>query len=202
MLMQFIKFTGILPLRLLYGVRTKGMANLREGRCILVVNHSSRMDAALLNMVLPRKRISFLCSRRLFQCPKFCQAFLRWFGAIPVSNPARDIQVMRERAEGASRKELLGYFAQGMISAGRPAFKPGAALLALQTGLPLIPVYIRVAPFYRGGSLIVAGEPVPVEKHPVPATEEVTALTAQLHDRVWALADQYDVGNTQKETST
>lgn len=193
-LLCFAKLTALLPLWLIYRVRARALKNIRGGACIIAANHGSMWDPILFNIALPTKRIYFLCAKRLFECPRICRAFLRLAGAIPVFSPVDAMNDIRRRALKLKRRERIGFFAQGEISEAARAFRPGVALLALETGLPLVPAYIRSRPFYKGGSVIYVGERIPVIRQPSPSEQSVLELTEKLHREVIALCARSQSG--------
>ena len=188
LLQRFVKLTGILPLWLYCGARMQGRENLPQGPCILVANHGSMLDAVLLQVAFPMKNLSFLCAKRLFQCPRICQAFLRKLGAVPIIDGVSEMKILRERAEHAGKNDMIGFFSQGTISRTQSAFMPGAAMLALETGLPLVPVFMKCAPFFKGGSRICIGQAIPVEKTASIDRTQVDAITQDLRARVYELS--------------
>ena len=147
-----------------------------------------------MHITLPSKYISFLCSPKLFECPRFCQAFLSKMGAIPVKDGVRELVELKKQAEEKRPHRLICMFSQGLISQDPTDFKPGAAILAMQTGLPLVPVYLHCAPFFRGGSHICFGKPLFVEKQPGLEKKKVLALTKEIQERVYALANEKNKG--------
>lgn len=185
---RFVKLTGFIPLQLYCMARIRGKKNLPKAPFILVANHGSMLDPVVMHMTLLTRHISFLCSPGLFRCPRICQAFLRKMGAIPLTNGVAELTELRARAEKADAHHVIGFFSQGTISNTQSAFKPGAAALAQQTGLPLVPVYMRIAPFFRGGSRIRFGEPMPVEKTESLDREKIAELTEEIRKRVYALS--------------
>jgi len=175
-------------MRLYCFLRIRGKQHLPEGPCILVSNHGSMMDPVIMHAALPMKKISFLCSPKLFQCPRICRKFLRKMGAIPLTNVLEEIEELKKRAAEEKGNHLIGFFSQGTISHTQSAFKPGAAILALQTGLPLVPVFIRCMPFFRGGSRICFGKPLAIEKSDALDKEAVAEITRKIRDRVYELS--------------
>lgn len=109
-------------------------------------------------------------------------------GAIPIIDGISELQVLRERASKANDNQLIGFFSQGMISQTKSAFMPGAAILALETGLPLVPVFIHSAPFYKGGSWIRIGKAIEVKKTDILIRDAVEEITHIVRRKVYELS--------------
>lgn len=95
--------------------------------------------------------------------------------------------------------EHIGYFAEGKIQAGIGSFRSGAVMLALQTDLPLVPVYIKTAPFYKGGTHIVFGKPVDLHtRGKVVNSDSILQLNEELRRTVIMLSDDQNDGGVKK----
>lgn len=143
-------------------VRTEGLDKLNPaGVYIFVSNHLSLADTPLMAGWLPY-RFRFMAKESLMKIP-IVGDHLRW---------GRHLSVPREDTRGAARSlveaaKLLRkraasvmIFAEGTRGSGvLQPFKPGAAHLALHTGVPVVPVAIegtdRVMP--RGAVLLRPG---------------------------------------------
>ncbi len=146
-----------------------------DGPAIIVANHSSHLDGPALGVALPRP-IFFVAKKELARMPFFGQALVA-VGSIIV-----------DRGSGAKARRQMGLalerirsglwvlvFAEGTRSAdgtlGR--FKKGGFHLAVEAGVPVVPVAIRGAreilprgalhPRRAGRVEIRVGEPIPVE---------------------------------------
>jgi 1-acyl-sn-glycerol-3-phosphate acyltransferase len=112
------------------------------GPCILAANHVSYVDPIVLATACPRP-VRFIVDRGQYE-----RLLVRWIavptGAIPVENNPRDLGSLRRALQALRAGSVLGIFPEGGRSADgtlQPA-KPGAALLALRAGVPLVPVAI------------------------------------------------------------
>jgi len=171
-----------------------------RGPCVLVANHSSHLDSAVLLTALPaewRRRTAVAAAADYF--------FDAWWRAAGTALVFGTVPI--ERRGGAPSRtpgELLAagwnvvVFPEGTRSVdGRLGrFRSGAAVLALTAGVPLLPVAIRgsYAAMPRGRSWPRPGRP-PVRLrfgpplHPVPG-EDAPALTARLRAEVARLLEE------------
>ncbi|MCD8141041.1 MAG: 1-acyl-sn-glycerol-3-phosphate acyltransferase [Planctomycetaceae bacterium] len=128
------------------GVENAG--NLPDGPCIVAANHSSFLDGPLLALAYCRVRLKplhMIAYEEPFHHP-LMGWILRSGGAIPFRRGDRASQAkMLATALGWMKAgEAVGIFPEGHINP-RPRMnraRPGAALLALETRLPIIPTAI------------------------------------------------------------
>jgi 1-acyl-sn-glycerol-3-phosphate acyltransferase len=114
----------------------------RFGPVIVVANHLNLADPPLLGASLPR-RIRFMAKQELFEA-RVAGIFIRLFGAFPVRRFESDLRALRSARRLLDQGEVVGMFPEGHRSGGSgmiPAH-PGTALLALQSGAPILPVGI------------------------------------------------------------
>ena len=111
-----------------------------RGGVILAGNHPSVLDGILLLIVSPRP-VRFLVAEELFYHP-----LLRWafegMGCIPVyRTKTRNGDALRAAVEALERGEVIGIFPEGTTSDGgvMRQLKRGVGLLALKTGMPIVP---------------------------------------------------------------
>lgn len=180
-------------------VRTEGLDQIDpQGTYIYVANHRSLADTPVTSALLPTC-FRYMAKESLLRVPIIGGHLRR--GA--------HIGVPREDARGAARAlaraaELLRsgeasvlIFAEGTRGTGAvQAFKSGAAHLAVQTGVPVVPIGIagtqdvlpRGAPLLRPGVVaLVAGAPIPTAGL---GPKDRDSLTALLQEGVGALVDR------------
>jgi 1-acyl-sn-glycerol-3-phosphate acyltransferase len=197
---------AFLSLRVVFGpaftvafrLKTSGRENVpRTGAAILVANHASFLDPILIG-ICARRPVRFLVANDFYRDPRLHLA-LRWLGAIPVGGDAGSIRSFRRIGDVIKNGSLLGIFPEGGITrdgAMKP-FRAGAAVLALRTGVPLVPIYLdgtfaalpRYAKWPRFVPVTVRiGNPIPVTARRNPSSDEIAELSESLRSAVAALA--------------
>jgi 1-acyl-sn-glycerol-3-phosphate acyltransferase len=127
------------------GVVTRNIEKLSNLKgAILMANHESNLDPPLLIGLSPQP-VRFVTKQSLFYVPLFGQAM--WvLGMIPVDRGRRDraIQALEQAAEKIAQGRVVLVFPEGTRSPdGEVArFKKGGFMLALQAGVPIIPIGI------------------------------------------------------------
>ena len=122
---------------------------LPDGPVILVGNHLCGLDPLLIQAAVNRP-ISFLMAREYYQAIWY----LRWgfdaVGAIPVNPGGANRHALRLAIEVVRAGNVLCLFPEGAANPPIPLHRimPGAALIARETGAPMIPFRISgVWPF-------------------------------------------------------
>jgi 1-acyl-sn-glycerol-3-phosphate acyltransferase len=118
-----------------------------SGPVILASNHLAVMDSFFLPLVV-RRRITFLAKSEYFTGTGLKGWFSRWFfsaaGQVPIDRSNADAaQAALDTAEQVlAQGKLLGMYPEGTRSPDGRLYKgkTGLARLALQTGVPVIPV--------------------------------------------------------------
>ena len=144
MLYAIVKSIAVGLMRLLFRVEARGLENLPvAGPVLLVSNHSSVLDPPLVGGAAPL-RLSFLAKAELFRLPLF-GGLLRRLGARPVRREGPDPAAMRMALRVLEEGGALLVFPEGTRGPEgvlRPA-KAGAGMLAVMSGAPVVPVYVK-----------------------------------------------------------
>jgi 1-acyl-sn-glycerol-3-phosphate acyltransferase len=139
--------------RVLVRIRSYGTERLpREGGVVLAVNHAAFIDIPVLGTVCPR-RIAFVGKTELFDYPGLGQ-LIQAHGTIAVRRGESDREALRRMRETVRHGGALGLFVEGTRQhSGEPGeAKPGAAMVAIQEGVPVVPVAIRGSADWKLGS--------------------------------------------------
>ena len=183
--------------KLAFRLETFGQNHVpRKGAAILAANHASFLDPILIG-IRARRPVRFLVAAEFYRDRRL-NALLRSLGAIPVGGNAGMVSSFRHITEVIRSGGLLGIFPEGGITrdgAMKP-FRAGTAVLALQTGVPVVPIHMggtfdalpRAAKWPRFVPVTLRiGEPICVAAHRHPKAEEIAALTESIRNAVAAL---------------
>ncbi|HNY39409.1 MAG TPA: lysophospholipid acyltransferase family protein [Bryobacteraceae bacterium] len=159
---------------------------------VVAANHLSLMDTPLMLRSLPIE-FKFLAKRELLRMP-FIGWYLKRGGHLTVDRGSlrSSLESMNECARLIRERKLsVLIFPEGTRGLGElQPFKDGAAYLAIQSGVPVVPVAIRgtedvlaaKSSEFRSASVdVIIGEPVPVAGMTL---KDRGRLTAELHARV------------------
>jgi 1-acyl-sn-glycerol-3-phosphate acyltransferase len=128
----------------------------REGPLIVVANHMSNADPPLVaGWLTPKlgRQMHILAKESLFVGP--IGAILRRLGATPVRSGGSDIEAYRVARGVLDRGEVLTIFPEGTRSRDGKiaAAKPGVAMLATRSGVPILPVGVSGTDRFLGRSV-------------------------------------------------
>jgi len=162
---------SIAPFRLLYRLRARGKENLpASGGYVLSANHLSNVDPWPLGLPLwPKRQIRFMAKSELFRPPLW--PLLKLAGAFQVRRGYGDDAAIKTAVDLARDGKVVAIFpegtrrAKGLMRRRRPRPHTGAARIALEAGVPLIPAAIAGTDrLTRLGPLrVVYGPPVELE---------------------------------------
>jgi 1-acyl-sn-glycerol-3-phosphate acyltransferase len=155
--------------KVLFRLRARGLEHVPDGGFVLAANHNSNFDPWPLGMTLfPRRFLRFMGKSELFWTP--LKQFITACGAFPVRRGERDLEAIRTATELCREGHVVVMFPEGtrrkkgLRKRHEARAHTGAARIALDAGVPLIPVAIvgtdRIA---RLAQVRVAyGPPIPL----------------------------------------
>jgi 1-acyl-sn-glycerol-3-phosphate acyltransferase len=149
---------AFVPLRV-YGVERVP----REGGVVLAFNHFSWIDPPVFGAACPRT-IHYMAKVEAHRVPGLGQ-LIRSFGAFSVRRGESDREAVRYMREVVRDGHALGLFAEGTRQrSGVPGrVQAGAAMAAIQEGVPVVPAAIHGSQTWRPGNFhpvsVAWGEP-------------------------------------------
>ena len=189
-----------IPTILIYRVRGIGVKNVpKDGPLVLAPNHFSQMDHFFAGVYL-RRKIRFMAKSQMFGPPVLTYIY-KHGGVFPVRRGHHDEEAFETVHQLLDQGEMLLVYAEGGRSRsqelGEP--KPGIGRIALESGVPIIPVAIHGSARVRGWKrlrfpkvTVQFGEPLRFAVEKAPSRERqleiATEIFAQVREMYEALA--------------
>jgi 1-acyl-sn-glycerol-3-phosphate acyltransferase len=172
----FVRIILSLPTLLIYRVRAIGVENVpKDGALILAPNHFSQMDHFFIGLYL-RRKVRFMAKSQMFGPPVLTYVY-KHGGVFPVRRGHHDEEAMKTAFTILEQGEMLLVYAEGGRSRSGKLreVKPGIGRIALESGVPVVPVAIHGSEQVRRWKrfrfpkvTVQFGEPLrfPIEKAP------------------------------------
>jgi long-chain acyl-CoA synthetase len=192
--------------KILFRLKVRGLEHLPQERPFLICpNHQGYMDGALVAAVLPYRVIRYLFTLGFtpFFSGGFKDVIARMGRIVPIDADTNLGRAMRISAIGLKAKQNLIIFPEGSLSCDGElqVFKKGAAILARELHIPIVPVAIhgsfnawskvgdriRLAPIS-----ITFGPPLMPDHRELPREEqdgEYARITQQIRDSISRLLE-------------
>jgi len=131
--------------RVLWNIEFKGVENVPlSGGVIIAANHQTYIDPFWLSIPIKRPT-RYLAWSDAFNWPVVGKCLI-WFGAWPLALERSDPAAIRRSLQWLRDGGVVVIFPEGAratASGSLDKFKAGAVRLALETGVPILPVTIR-----------------------------------------------------------
>jgi 1-acyl-sn-glycerol-3-phosphate acyltransferase len=188
--------------RLLVPLRNYGPERVpKTGGVVLAFNHFHWIDPPVVGLLSPRP-MNFVAKVEAHRIPGLGQ-LIRAFGTISVRRGESDREAVRQMREAVRAGHALGLFVEGtrQLSGVPGRVQPGAAMVALQEGVPIVPAAIYGSLEWKPGNFrpvsVAWGEPMRFDDLPKngkgyrAASEQVESKLQQLHS--W-LGEMHELG--------
>ena len=173
----------------------------RQGGVVLAFNHFSWIDPPAFGATCPRT-IYYMAKSEAHRVPGLGQ-LIRAFGTFAVRRGESDREAVRMMRRTVAEGKALGLYVEGTRQRGGVLgeVKPGAAMVALQEDVPVVPATIYGSQHWRLGNFapvsIAWGEPRRFEGLPRNAKgyrEASREIERELHKLFDFLADLHALG--------
>jgi 1-acyl-sn-glycerol-3-phosphate acyltransferase len=193
----FARIVVTVPTWLIWRVRAIGVENVpKDGPLVLAPNHFSQMDHFFVGLFL-RRKIRFMAKSQLFGPPVLTYIY-KHGGVFPVRRGHHDEEAFETVRQLLDQGEMLLVYAEGgrmrSQQLGKP--KPGIGRIALESGVPIVPVAIKGSERARqwrklhfpkttvqfGEPLVFAVEDAPSRERQLEVATEVFARVRELYE--------------------
>jgi 1-acyl-sn-glycerol-3-phosphate acyltransferase len=165
----------------------------REGGFVLAVNHLHWIDIPLVGALSPRN-LSYVAKVEVGRMPAGIGKYLEIHGTILVRRGESDRDAVRKMREYAADGRAIGVFVEGTRQkSGRPGqAQPGAAMVAIQEHVPVVPAAVYGTQYWRLGNFapcsLAFGEPFLLEGYP-PGGRGYKEASLEIERRINVLFD-------------
>jgi 1-acyl-sn-glycerol-3-phosphate acyltransferase len=181
------------PARLVTRARAYGSERMpAEGGAVLAVNHLHWIDVPIVGALSPRN-LDFVAKFEAVSFPGLGK-FLTWHGTIAIRRGESDRDAVRQMRAAVRGGDVLGLFVEGTRQrTGRPGeAKPGAAMVAIQEDVPVVPAAIYGTQYWKPGNFapcsLAFGDPMDFGGVPKSGRGYKEA-TAEIETRIHGLFD-------------
>lgn len=181
------------------GKRFKGPL---KGGAILAANHTTFSDPFVVGTAFWNRQMNFFTAD-VVMATKTRETLLKAAGAIKVNRSITDIEAVRSAVQVLKKGRLLLIFPEGSVQkvGDVQALKSGAALMATQAGVPIIPLFIcYTARWYQRRKVVVGNpiDPKTICARKIPSTADIQNITDALFAEMRRCAANYKRTKTEE----
>ncbi|MBR2908447.1 MAG: 1-acyl-sn-glycerol-3-phosphate acyltransferase [Clostridia bacterium] len=190
---KLVRTLFVLPVKFILNIRVRGRENIPKDTTAYMIcsNHVCWIDPIIICAGF-RQKIHIMAKKELFKIPVLAQ-LIRALGAYPIDRSGGNTGTIKATIRMLQDGDSVCVFPQGTRRRGQTIaetpLKPGAAMISLKAGVPIIPVRIkmkgdRYRPF-RKNELII-GRPITVEElaYDPEASGEYARVTEIIRNRI------------------
>ncbi len=196
----FVRLLVTLPALLLYRTRAIGVENVpKSGPLLLAPNHFSQMDHFFIGLYL-RRKVRFMAKSQLFGPPVLTYVFSHG-GVFPVRRGHHDEEAFKTAYAILDQGGMLLVYAEGGRSRTGELgeVKPGIGRIALESGVPVVPVAIHGSAGVRSWKrlrfpkvTVQFGEPLAFTVEAEPSRERQLEVSGEIFARVRKMYTRLD----------
>lgn len=165
MIFHLVQALIYLPVKIVYPCKVYGRKNLKKGKAVLTMNHTSNLDAVNIVVGTYEKKY-FLAKKELFTGCK--GGFIKAMGGIKIDRQSADVTAIKEALRVLKNDKKLIVFPEGTrnksdnVELGE--VKSGAAMLAIKSQSPIVPVWVYNRPHAFKMTKILIGQPYELDE--------------------------------------
>lgn len=166
---DLIRFTAIIPGLIWLRPKIIFESNVAKKKvkdgALLISNHSGFFDPIYLQFCIWYRRLNFVCRKEFFN--GVSGVFFRVFHCIGIDKENCSFDAFRNIIDILKSDKIVAMFPEGQVNDGSgqlAQFKTGVAMLALKSGKPVVPVYIKRKEHFYNRIVMVVGETIETDK--------------------------------------
>lgn len=178
-----VKFFCKIASHIIYRVKIEGLENIPEtGGAILCPNHLHALDSVVIGSHI--KRMTYAMGKEELFKTKFKKEFLLAMGCFPVKRGAGSEEAIKKSIDILNGGDLLIIFPEGTRNGLAKGVRPkkGAALIALKSNSPIIPVGVNGTFKFWSKITIKIGKPIYLNEYE--EEEQSTETLQKIMDNV------------------
>ena len=163
---------------------------------VFVVNHGGFGDPVALGVCFFYRRVHFLTAEVIMK-KKFIGTLLKGMGCIKIDRNISDIEAIKKCVLVLKKGKRLVLFPQGGIdrSGGIEEIKSGAVLIALQAGVPIVPLFTLKREHWYQRRLYVIGNDINCKdfcSKKIPSMNDINNISNEIKDQLEKLKATYE----------
>lgn len=196
-----IKLTGIIPGFMAlnakkYFIREKINTTAYRGPLIIVQNHKGFMDFPIIVRMFALRRVHVVVSELLYGSSGFLRFILKAMGVIKADRFSGDPSFINKSIEVLKKGGIVLIYPEGKIETGNEIheFKRSAALISIQSGVPILPIYHNgKIGFFKRDKCFIGGLMYPQEYAAEGCTlaENADRFNKALRDNIYSYQQMY-----------
>ncbi|NQT33386.1 MAG: 1-acyl-sn-glycerol-3-phosphate acyltransferase [Candidatus Omnitrophica bacterium] len=130
--------------RVLFKLKVSGRENVPKRPYVVISNHNSYLDPALIGIVCRGDHVDFMAKRELFGEP-FFGSWARAVGAIPLNRDDSLGSGLKESIKRIKRGRVISMFPEGTrsLDGSIQRAQKGVGFLIGKADIPVLPIYIK-----------------------------------------------------------
>ena len=159
-----------------------------KGGALLISNHISLADPMYLLLAIWYRRHHFVAMQKMFETKFKKWLFSKVFHCIEINRENVSIKSFKEITNHLKSGKLVTMFPEGHINIendGVNPFKSGMVMMAVKSGCPIVPVYIKRRKHWYSRLVVGIGEQISIDKFSSsnnPTLEEIDKAAKYLQE--------------------
>jgi 1-acyl-sn-glycerol-3-phosphate acyltransferase len=191
---KFMVFITKIFLGIFYRVKIINQRNVPEkGPVLLFSNHIGELDMFLIGFKIKRW-VYWMAKEELFRIP-LIGIFIHLLGAFPVRRGKGDAASVKTALELLRKGHVVGVFPEGTRRKGKNkksvTAKGGAAMLAVKSGAPILPVALKGDYKLFSTIKVIFGKPfsLDIEENKKYNKEELREMSSNIMNSIYSLLE-------------